>query len=80
MPYYLFCIDLAQHKQRKSGSKCWSNMLYIIEKIIKEKEKPLPTASESSDSSKLDIRCSSLIWSAENWEREKRSKDQPWKV
>jgi hypothetical protein len=54
-------------------------MLYI-EKIIKEKEKPLPTASESSDSSKLDIRCSSLIWSAENWEREKRSKDQPWKV
>lgn len=37
-----------------------------IEKIIKEKEKPLPTASESSDSSMLDMRCSSLIWSAEN--------------
>ena len=72
MPYSLFRIDL--DKQRKRGSKCWSNMLYIEKINIKEEEKPLPS---ESDNFRLDIRCSSLIWSAENWEREKRSKDQP---
>ena len=48
---------------------------YILRRLyIKEEEKPLPS---ESDNFKLDIRCSSFIWSAENWEREKRSKDQP---
>lgn len=42
MPYYsLFRIDLAQHKQRKSGSKCWSTIYVIYWEDYKRRRKTL---------------------------------------